>query len=73
MTLCAFLLKLLMAKTNKDATQPLTDGADKPHARDRDEVTDATYVCSACGAPMIIIETFERGQLPRAPPVSIAA
>jgi hypothetical protein len=27
-----------------------------------------TYVCPDCGAPMIIIETFERGQLPRAPP-----
>jgi predicted RNA-binding Zn-ribbon protein involved in translation (DUF1610 family) len=28
----------------------------------------ATYVCPDCGAAMIIIETFERGQLPRAPP-----
>jgi hypothetical protein len=28
----------------------------------------ATYVCPDCGAPMIIIVTFERGQLPRAPP-----
>lgn len=27
-----------------------------------------TYLCSVCSAPMIIIETFERGQLPRGPP-----
>ena len=33
------------------------------------EFTDkATYVCPDCGAPMIIIDTFARGQLPRAPP-----
>jgi hypothetical protein len=30
-----------------------------------------TYVCPDCGAVMIIIETFERGQLPRAPPRQI--
>jgi hypothetical protein len=42
-----------------------------------DATTDATadtsrtpYVCSSCGAPMIVIETFERGQHPRAPPAS---
>jgi len=29
--------------------------------------TTSTYICKSCGAPMIIIETFER-QLPRAPP-----
>jgi predicted SprT family Zn-dependent metalloprotease len=29
----------------------------------------ATYTCQSCGAPMIIIETFEK-QLPRAPPAS---
>ena len=33
----------------------------------------ATYVCPDCGAAMIIIETFERGQLPRAPPGQIVA
>jgi hypothetical protein len=27
-----------------------------------------SYVCPDCGASMIIIERFERGQLPRAPP-----
>ncbi len=32
---------------------------------------DATYICPECGAPMIIIEAFVRGQLPRAPPMSL--
>jgi hypothetical protein len=40
------------------------------HAVDAADDGDAsaTYVCPDCGAPMLIIETFERGQLPRAPP-----
>jgi len=32
-----------------------------------DHLPTATYTCQACGAPMIIIETFEK-QMPRAPP-----
>jgi hypothetical protein len=31
------------------------------------------YFCPSCGAPMIIIETFQRGQQPRAPPTARAA
>ena len=34
-----------------------------------DNPTTSTYICKACGAPMIIIQTFER-QLPRAPPIA---
>ena len=45
---------------------PLGQGADTADSDDRDE--PVIYVCPDCGAPMIIIETFERGQLPRAPP-----
>jgi predicted SprT family Zn-dependent metalloprotease len=30
--------------------------------------TTSTYTCRTCGAPMIIIETFEK-QMPRAPPL----
>jgi Putative transposase/Transposase zinc-binding domain len=33
-----------------------------------DHLPTATYTCQACGAPMMIIETFEK-QWPRAPPV----
>jgi hypothetical protein len=32
------------------------------------EQPQATYTCTDCGNPMVIIEPFERGQLPRAPP-----
>ena len=45
------------------------NGGDTADSGNRDE--SATYVCPDCGAPMIIIETFERGQLPRAPPVRV--
>ena len=31
-------------------------------------VAGSTYICPNCAAPMIIIETFERGYTPRAPP-----
>ena len=33
----------------------------------------ATYLCPDCGSPMMIIERFERGSLPRGPPVRIIA
>ncbi len=43
------------------------------HAEDDSEAVDSTasptYVCPACGAPMIIIEILERSQAPRGPPV----
>lgn len=37
------------------------------------ELAQPTYVCPDCGGPMVIIECFERGQLPRAPPVTSIA
>jgi len=46
-----------------------TNGADTVDGRDSDELTHATYICPDCGAPMIVIDTFARGQLPRAPPM----
>ena len=41
-----------------DATTP-----DEPTQPQR-----ATFVCAHCGAPMIIVQTFARGQAIRAPP-----
>jgi hypothetical protein len=38
-----------------------------------EETAGSTYICRTCAAPMIIIETFERGHLPRAPPQGYAA
>ena len=35
------------------------------------EQAQPTYICPDCGSPMVIIECFERGQLPRAPPMRI--
>ncbi len=60
--------ELLMeaASTKEDGVTPI-----KEACRDigNNEVTDkSTYVCPDCGAPMTIIDTFVRGQLPRAPP-----
>jgi hypothetical protein len=37
------------------------------------EPVPATYICPDCGSPMVIIECFERGQQPRAPPLAIIA
>ena len=42
----------------------------------QDEVAEqpqVTYTCTDCGNPMVIIERFERGQLPRAPPTRTIA
>jgi hypothetical protein len=46
---------------------PMNAETDAVDAAD-DGDASAIYVCPDCGAAMIIIETFERGQLPRAPP-----
>jgi hypothetical protein len=59
--------ELLMGKKTNEPTDAGTNGDGT--ADDGDAL--ATYVCPDCGAVMIIIETFERGQLPRAPPVKV--
>jgi len=63
--------ELLMCKETDAPVDAETNGADTADSGDRD--ASVTYVCPGCGAPMIIIETFERGQLPRAPPRPINA
>jgi hypothetical protein len=63
--------ELLMSEHTEapmDAAANNGDTADSDH---RD--ASITYVCPDCGAAMLIIETFERGQLPRAPPRRFAA
>ncbi len=44
-----------------------------PLSADTADSVPATYLCPDCGSPMVIIECFERGHLPRAPPLSISA
>ncbi len=63
--------ELLMSKKSEAPTDATTNGAETAHGGDPDELTHATYVCPHCGAPMLIIDIFSSGQLPRAPPTSI--
>jgi hypothetical protein len=58
--------ELLMSSKPEDTTDAEMNAADTADSGDRD--ASVSYVCPDCGAPMIIIETFQRGQLPRAPP-----
>ena len=45
----------------------LTDVDVTKNTDEAEEVTNATYICPDCGSVLIVIETFGRGQLPRAP------
>jgi predicted RNA-binding Zn-ribbon protein involved in translation (DUF1610 family) len=56
--------ELLMSKETDAPADAEKNGADIADGSD----ASVTYICPDCGSPMIIIETFERGQLPRAPP-----
>ena len=56
--------ELLMREQSDPITEEETTAA---NTLDNDDVS-VTYVCPDCGAPMRIIDTFPRGQLPRAPP-----
>jgi hypothetical protein len=62
---------LLTGKETDAPADAETNGADTADTGNPD--ASAIYVCPDCGAPMIIIESFERGQLPRAPPRPINA
>jgi hypothetical protein len=54
----------LLCKNPEAPTDAVMNGDD-------DETDQTIYICPECGAPMIIIETFVRQQLPRAPPMGI--
>ena len=59
-------------KENLAQARRLLNAEAKEQPIDAIEATQAstghTYTCPACGGPMIVIEIFARGQLPRAPP-----
>jgi hypothetical protein len=57
--------QLLAVQTHQDAPEPGADDDDK-------EGQTFARPCSSCGGRMIIIETFEPGHAPRAPPPSKA-
>ena len=56
--------EILMSEQSVPSTEAETTGADTADSARE----SATYVCPDCGAPMLIIDTFLRGQQPRAPP-----
>jgi hypothetical protein len=63
--------ELLMDEITDEPVEAATNDADTTDSGNPD--ASATYVCTECGSAMIIIETFERSQLPRAPPRRIVA
>jgi hypothetical protein len=66
--------KLLMDQSDDDDANE-NSSIENTASRQDDalELVQATYLCPGCGSPMLIIECFERGQLPRAPPARIIA
>ena len=63
--------ELLTGSTPQAAVQAQKNDADGAH--EAEPGTSLAWLCPDCGAPMIIIETFQRGHLPRAPPGPIDA
>jgi hypothetical protein len=66
--------ELLLEET--DAGDAIENGVIDSPASDINEIQEPlqpTYICPDCGSPMVIIECFERGQQPRAPPLRIIA
>jgi len=59
--------ELLMGKNIDESTDAETNSADTADGNDE----SVTYVCPDCGAPMLVIDIFLGGQLPRAPPVRV--
>ncbi len=61
--------ELLLAQTDDDdANENSAVDTAASKTNEIPEPLPATYLCPDCGSPMVIIECFERGQLPRAPP-----
>jgi hypothetical protein len=59
--------ELLMVEKITVPADAEMNGADAADGSDE----SATYVCPDCGAPMLVIDIFLGGQLPRAPPVRV--
>jgi len=64
--------ELLLEKTDDgDAIESSVIDSPASETNEIPEPSPATYLCPDCGSPMVIIECFERGQQPRAPPLRI--
>ncbi len=53
---------------NLARARELLDAPTPPQEPDGEEDDTQTLVCPSCGGPMVVIETFEPGARPRAPP-----
>ena len=60
--------ELLMCKKPDEPIDAEMNSADTENGGD----ASVTYVCPDCGAPMLVIDIFLGGQLPRAPPVRVS-
>jgi hypothetical protein len=59
--------ELLMCEKTMEPADAETNSANTADGND----ASVTYVCPDCGAPMLVIDIFLGGQLPRAPPVRV--
>jgi hypothetical protein len=59
----------LLMNPETDTLTAETTGADTADSGNPD--ASVTYLCPDCGAPMLIIATFQRAQRPRAPPAGV--
>jgi hypothetical protein len=60
--------ELLIDQADREDTEKVVSDNTKSSQDEVTEQAQSTYTCPDCGNPMVIIECFERGQLPRAPP-----
>ncbi len=66
--------ELLLEQTDDDdANENSAIDSEQSKSNEIPEPLQTTYICPDCGGLMVIIECFERGQLPRAPPARIIA
>jgi hypothetical protein len=66
--------ELLLEQTDDDdANENSAIDSEQSKSNETPESLQTTYICPDCGGLMVIIECFERGQLPRAPPARIIA
>jgi len=61
-----------IARARELLNAPVPQGVSEPDTHS-DEIPGSIQPCPCCGGPMFIIETFERGARPRAPPPRLDA
>jgi hypothetical protein len=59
---------LLSDENTPTCLQTVDHGSDAEQGDHVQPCNDSTFICPQCGGPMRIVDIFERGQQPRAPP-----